>query len=163
METGVTDPDRCQAPSPLRDRPGFWGAGITEALPTSTTVVLGVVGLELFPTFMTFLLHTEFYVFVYFGTQCGHFYQILFSVSYQNKGIGFPVGGSNLVSKPGRDCFGRFDAEFRHWLRNVFDSIQQPLGSIVVVFQKTIRLKRSQQNKRALVVHIITEHSHLSL
>lgn len=60
METGVADSDRCEAPAPLRDRPGFRGAGITEALSTGTTVVLGVVGLELSPTFMTFLRHTEF-------------------------------------------------------------------------------------------------------
>lgn len=59
VETGVADSDRCKAPTPLRDRPGFCGAGITEALSTGTTVVLGVIGLELFPTFVTFLQHTE--------------------------------------------------------------------------------------------------------
>lgn len=76
---------------------------------------------------------------------------ILLLVAYQDKGVGFPVGGSNLVSKPGGDCFGRFDAEFGHWLRNVFDSIQQPLGSVVVVLQKTIRLKRSQEINRVKI------------
>lgn len=59
VEASVTDPYGCQAPAPLRDRPCFRGAGITEALPTCTTVVLGVVGLELFATFMAFLKHTD--------------------------------------------------------------------------------------------------------
>lgn len=59
VETGVADTDRCEAPAPLRDRPGFCGAGITEALSAGTTVVLGVIGLELFPAFVTFLQHTE--------------------------------------------------------------------------------------------------------
>lgn len=69
-------------------------------------------------------------------------------MTYQDEGVGFPVSGSNLVSKPGGDCFGRFDTEFRHRLRDVFNSIQQPLGSVVVVLQKTIRLKRSQEISR---------------
>lgn len=61
-------------------------------------------------------------------------------VSYQNEGVGFPVGRSDLVCEPGGYSFGRLDTQFRNRLRNVFDSIQQPLCSIVVVLQKTIRL-----------------------
>lgn len=83
-------------------------------------------------------------------------------VTYQDKGVGFPVGRSNLVSKPGRDCFGGFDAEFGHGLRNVFDPIQQPLGSIVVVFQKTIGLRQRRKmkmNKLASTVSVKTVRS----
>lgn len=68
-------------------------------------------------------------------------------VTYQNKRVGFPVGRSNLVCEPWGDSFGRFDAKIRHWLRNVFHSIQQPLSSIVVVFKKAIRLKNEKKRK----------------
>lgn len=70
-----------------------------------------------------------------------------FIAAHQDKGIRFPVGRSNLVGQPGSDRFGRFDAEFGDGLRNVFDSIQQPLGRIVVVFQKAIRLNKGKTNK----------------
>lgn len=68
-------------------------------------------------------------------------------MTYQDKGVGFPVGRGDLVGKPGGDSFGGFDAELGHGLRNVFDPIQQPLGGVVVVFQKTIRLKRRRKTK----------------
>lgn len=62
-------------------------------------------------------------------------------VSHQDKRVGLPVGRSDLVRQPGGDCFGGRHAEFRHGLRNVFDSIQQPLARVVVVLQKAVRLK----------------------
>lgn len=46
MEAGVTDPDGGQAPAPLWDRTGLGGAGVAEALPTGTAVVLIVILLE---------------------------------------------------------------------------------------------------------------------
>lgn len=70
-----------------------------------------------------------------------------FIAAHQDKGIRFPVGRSNLVGQPGSDRFGRFDAEFRDRLRNVFDSIQQPLGRVVVVFQKAVRLNEGKTNR----------------
>lgn len=73
-------------------------------------------------------------------------------VPYQDEGVGFPVGRSYLVSEPRGHGFGGFDAKFRHWLRNVFHSIQQPLCSIVVVFQEAIRLKKEP-------THILTAFS----
>lgn len=59
MKAGVADSNRSEAPAPLRDRPGFGGAGITEAFSAGTAVVLGVVGLELLPAFMAFLRFLE--------------------------------------------------------------------------------------------------------
>lgn len=59
MEAGVTHANRSEAPAPLRHRPGFGGAGITEAFSAGTTVVLGVVGLELLAAFMAFLQFLE--------------------------------------------------------------------------------------------------------
>lgn len=55
VEAGVTDPHGGQAPAPLWDRPRLGGAGIAEALPAGAAVVLGVVGLELFATFVASL------------------------------------------------------------------------------------------------------------
>lgn len=55
MEAGVAHSNRGQAPAPLRHRPGFGGAGVAEAFSAGTTVVLGVVGLELLAAFMAFL------------------------------------------------------------------------------------------------------------
>lgn len=59
METLVTDSDRLQAPPPLGDRPAFRGAGVAETFSTGAAVMLGVVGLELLPTFMAFLWDTR--------------------------------------------------------------------------------------------------------
>lgn len=55
VEAGVTHSYRSEAPPPLRHRPGFGGAGITETFSAGTTVVLGVVGLELLAAFVAFL------------------------------------------------------------------------------------------------------------
>lgn len=144
VEASVTDSYGCQAPAPLRDRPCFGGAWITEALSTCTTVVLGVIGLELFTTFMAFLKHTD-----YSFKMPHHFYSVWTKyVTYQDERVGRPVGRSYLISEPRGHGFGRFDAEFRHWLRNVLDSIQQPLSSIVVVFQEAVRLKKNPTDSK---------------
>ena len=58
VEARIADSDWIKAPAPLWDRPGFGGAGVTEALSTGATVVLGVVGLEFFTAFMAFLQQT---------------------------------------------------------------------------------------------------------
>lgn len=59
VEASITDPYRSQTPAPLWDGPRFRGTRIAEALSACTTVVLGVVGLKLFATFMAFLKHTD--------------------------------------------------------------------------------------------------------
>lgn len=61
--------------------------------------------------------------------------------THQDERVGFPVGRGDLVGEPGSDCFSGFDAELGHRLGNVFDPVQQPLGSVVVVFQETVRLQ----------------------
>lgn len=61
--------------------------------------------------------------------------------TYQDEGVGFPVGRGDLVGEPGGDCFGGFDTELGHRLGNVFHPVQQPLGSVVVVFQEPVRLQ----------------------
>ena len=64
MEAGITDPDGGQAPAPLRDRTGLGGAGVAEAFPTRTAVVLVVVLLEHLPARVAFLhgrTHTRMY------------------------------------------------------------------------------------------------------
>lgn len=65
--------------------------------------------------------------------------------THQDERVGFPVGRGDLVGEPGGDCFGGFDAELGHRLRNVFDPVQQPLGSVVIVFQKTVRLQNQRR------------------
>lgn len=55
MKTSIADPDRREPPAPLRDRPGFGRAGVTETLSAGAAVVLGVIRLKLLPTFVTIL------------------------------------------------------------------------------------------------------------
>lgn len=59
VEAGVAHSNGSEAPAPLRHRPRFGGAGITETFSAGTTVVLGVVGLELLAAFMAFLQFLE--------------------------------------------------------------------------------------------------------
>lgn len=149
VEAGIADPNGGETPAPLWDWPGLWGAGITESLSAGTTVVLGVIGLKLFPTFMTLLQSLRRHVFTlpWSNTTWMLFCLLSALVTYQDKGVRFPVGRSDLVGKPGGDCFGGFDAEFGHGLRNVFHPIQQPLGGVVVVLQKTIGLRQRRKIK----------------
>lgn len=160
VETRVTDSDGIEAPAPLWDRPGFGGAGIAETFSAGATVVLGVIGLEFLAAFMTFLWQVDktfenipsFWLYKPHSS-CSFIITLsthrikLFQTEYQDERVGSPVGGSDLVRQPGGDCFGRFDAEFRYGLRNVFDAIQQSLSRIVVVFQKAVRLEKNQTTK----------------
>lgn len=55
LKAGITDPHRCEAPSPLRHRPGLGGAAVAETLSTGSTVVLCIIILEGFTTFVAVL------------------------------------------------------------------------------------------------------------
>lgn len=62
--------------------------------------------------------------------------------------IGSPVWRCHLVSEPGGDSFGGARAVLRHWLDNVVHPIQDPLGSVLVVGQKSVRLREERVMRR---------------
>lgn len=143
VEAGVTDSNRCRSPAPLWDRSGLGGACIAESLPTGSAVVLGGVRLKLLAAFMTLLPQNGKRKSI--QSLCPQAAGLLnTAASYQDEGVWFPVGWSNLVREPGGDRFGGRDTKFRDGLRDEFDSIQQPLSSIVVVLQKTVRLQKKE-------------------
>ena len=113
VETGVADPHRCEAPASLWDGPGFWGAGVAEALPAGTAVVLGVVGLELFCTFMAFLHRTQCHTVairfcdVFLSTMLKLFFFQIQLLSY------IPGWGSWVSSK--RERSGRWARRWQLW------------------------------------------------
>lgn len=60
---------------------------------------------------------------------------------YQDLGVGPPVGRGDLVCQPGRHSLGGPKAKLRHRLGHEVHSIQEALGSVVVVLQKSICLQ----------------------
>ena len=60
---------------------------------------------------------------------------------YQDLGVGPPVGRGDLVCQPGRHSLGGPKAKLRHRLSHEVHAVQEALGSIVVVLQKSISLK----------------------
>lgn len=60
---------------------------------------------------------------------------------YQDLRVGSPVSRGDLVRQPGGHSFCGSQAKFRYWLCHEIHAIQQTLGCIVVVFQKSISLK----------------------
>ena len=68
---------------------------------------------------------------------------------YQDLGVGPPVGRGDLVCQPGRHSLGGPETELRHRLSHEVHPIQEALGSVVVVLQKSIGLK----GKRRLPSH----------
>ena len=67
----------------------------------------------------------------------------------QNLEVGLPVGRGNLLCQPGRHSLGGPEAELRHRLSHEVHPVQEALGSVVVVLQKSIGLK----GKRRLPSH----------
>ena len=62
--------------------------------------------------------------------------------THHDEGVGLPVGRGDLVGEPGGDRFGGLDAEFRERLGYEAHTVQEPLGSVVVVFKEAVRLGR---------------------
>lgn len=60
---------------------------------------------------------------------------------YQDLGVGPPVGWRYLVRQPGCYGLGGPKAKLRHRLSHEVHPVQEALGSIVVVLQKSISLK----------------------
>lgn len=60
---------------------------------------------------------------------------------YQDLGVGPPVRRGNLVCQPGSHSLGGPKAKLRHRLSHEVHPVQEALGSIIVVLQKSISLK----------------------
>lgn len=64
--------------------------------------------------------------------------------THSNLCVGSPVRWCHLVSEPGGDGFGGACAVLRHRLDHVVHPIQDPLGGVLVVGQKGVRLREER-------------------